>query len=135
MLSFFPGPYPNEFLPGIFLRYHLHSGNLSIRQTNLELFGKHKSLIASFPSNLNYLYNQLNNDSLSPDYFINFHTMLPIYKPFLSQKRTEEIIHQMEVGDTVEVPLLLGEISGNLGKNTNLKYCFYSLKLLIKLKR
>lgn len=40
MLPFFSDPYPDELLYSAFARYHFYSGNIDLKDTLMELFGK-----------------------------------------------------------------------------------------------
>lgn len=75
------------------------SGNLSIKDTVQELFGKTRirSPFSDMPSALSSLHLRLHEDTLiTPDKLINEHTFFPIYKPFLSEDRANRAIQLMK---------------------------------------
>jgi hypothetical protein len=77
-------PYPNESIYNIFVRYDKKTGNNNYYLTAEDLMGNmHSKINFSFCNNLEYLCNELPKGTIYvPEYFINNHTVLPIYKSF-----------------------------------------------------
>jgi hypothetical protein len=98
MLAFFPTPYPDELLYSAFARYHVKSRSIGYKQTMNDLFGNSNlTVIIDLPKRLNTFYALLPEGSLlTPDCLIRDHTLLPLFKPFLSNGRVEEIIQSMK---------------------------------------
>jgi hypothetical protein len=93
MLPFFPTPYPDELFYSVCARYHIWSRNLYIKDTVRDLFGsKTATSIIDFPVNLGNLYKRLSQNSLlTPDRIIKENTLLPFYRPFLSEERVDKM--------------------------------------------
>jgi len=84
-LAYFPTPYPDELLYSVFARYHTRSCNISISQTLQDLFGESNVTLDNLPSRLTDLVDRLPSQSaLTPARFVQEHTMLPYYKPFIA---------------------------------------------------
>lgn len=126
MLGFFPSPYKDEVIFGLFTRYHKLSGNTLLSETLFDLFGDkiNNGTISNIPGRLNYLHSQLNYDQLyTPEYLLDKHTIFPIYTPFLPNNRIQQIIHEAKSGNASKIPPMLGEISGDITKNKYAKFC------------
>lgn len=60
MLPFFPEAYPDELAFSIFARYHYLSGNISLKDTMIDLFdNKSACAIIDLPNRLDKLCNLL----------------------------------------------------------------------------
>lgn len=118
MLSYFPFPYEDEIFYSWFSRYHVHSGNYFESSTNLDLFNVDKPILnLSFPRRLDYLCSQLpKNLSISSDYIIENHTLIPFFKPFILEENLDSICHVMK---TTENVTFLGNINRMLGVSAN----------------
>ncbi|MBK5493199.1 TniQ family protein [Bacillus sp. TH13] len=99
MVVYFPTPYVNELLYGVMLRYHVHLASMSRMRTMLELFSDDKkSSIIDFPNNLDCLLGGIPNKptNLTTEYFIQNHTTIPFYKPFLTSIKYTRVIETMK---------------------------------------
>lgn len=123
MLTFFTDPYEDELLYGTISRYHYYIGNIDLKDTLREVFGK-DSIIPSLllSSNLEYLSKQL-GERYNSEYFIKKHTIFPFYAPFLPTKRRNELIEEMKFGTGKSLYTKLGIIAGGLCKKDGIYYC------------
>lgn len=113
MLRYFPSPYPDEIMYSWFSRYDKKSCNESYEVTSMKLFGKKSAYLnIYYPIRLDYFIEQL-PDSWNMTYMdiINEHTIFPLFKPFMSKKRADDVINNMRDGDT-------RRLSGQIGLNT-----------------
>lgn len=84
-LAFFPTPYEDEDFKSLIYRYHIRSCNVNIGYSIEELFNVKTHRLPHFPRNLDYLVKKLpDNHLVTSDYFIEKHTLLALYLPFLS---------------------------------------------------
>lgn len=100
MARYFPMPYPDESIYSIFARYDKDTGNDNYFATVKALIGKMYSTINySFVNGLDFLCQQLPETSnYIPEYFINKHTLLPMYKPFILESRYLNAINNLKCG-------------------------------------
>ena len=120
MLSFFTDPYPDELLYSVFARYHFYSGNIDLKDTLTELFGKN-SAIPSFEigSHLRFLCNVLGG-SYSPDRLIQEHTIFPFYAPFLPGNRKRELLKDITSSDGKGIYTKIGIVAGSICKKDSI---------------
>jgi hypothetical protein len=125
MISFFPEPYKDEILYSLIARYHYYIKNNDLKDTLNEVFDTENTIATlEFPAKLYYLENALPKElGFSCEYFINNHTIFPVYEPFLPEKRKVEIQHTMKFEDGKGIKAKIGMIAGSIGKNENLIYC------------
>lgn len=123
MLSFFTDPYPDELLYSVFARYHFYSGNIDLKDTLAELFGKN-SAIPSFEigSHLRFLCNVLGG-GYSPDRLIQEHTIFPFYAPFLPSNRKGELLKDITSSDGKGIYTKIGIVAGSICKKDSIYYC------------
>lgn len=97
MVSFFPTPYPDELLYSVLARYHMRSANISPKVTLKELVNS-TNAVATFdlPSHIESLISNLPVLSThTAESLIKFHTLYPLYKPFLLPERAKLIYKSM----------------------------------------
>jgi len=123
MLSFFTDPYPDELLYSAFARYHFYSGNIDLKDTLSELFGKN-SAIPSFEigSHLEFLCNALGG-SYTPESLIQEHTLFPFYAPFLPGNRRKELLKDITSSDGKGIYTRIGIVAGSICKKDCIYYC------------
>lgn len=124
MLHFFPEPYEDEIFYSIVARYHYYADRQSLRNTIKDLFGNTTRRPVFFPNNLNYLANQLyNNALLASDYFIEYHTLLPLYHPFITTDKNQELksLIKKDITSLSSINSLLKK--SNIYEYTKLRYC------------
>ncbi|WBW98091.1 TnsD family Tn7-like transposition protein [Oceanirhabdus sp. W0125-5] len=121
MLNFFPQIYQDEILYSVLGRYHMLSGNNSFKDTIRDIFDKDTYIpTIEFPCNLSNLGNYLPYDA---EDIIKGHTLLPIYFPFLPEKRRMKIVENMKNGTGIGIKASTGYLAGSLFKVSGLKYC------------
>lgn len=124
MLAFFTDPYEDELLYSALARYHYYMGDISCKQTLVELFNKFTKLPAiGLPSDLNILSGNLNNKLYNAQYLIDQHTIMPYYKPFLFKNRYEKIERIMNIGRGGDIYSTIGISAGGLFQGNVLRYC------------
>lgn len=124
MLDFFTDPYDDELLYSALARYHYYSGNVSSRQTLIQIFGDSNALPSvAVPSRLVYLANQLANSTYTPEYFISRHTILPYYLPFMDSRRQAEVIHAVKGTGGKGLYTMSGMAAGGICRKVGLYYC------------
>jgi hypothetical protein len=101
MLSFFPKPYPDEILYSILARYHIRSGNMSLKLTMQELLmPTMRSLPADLPCNLDALVAKLALISkITIEAIVQKHTLYPFYAAFLPSERAQQVLQAMRSND------------------------------------
>ncbi len=126
MLPFFPTPYPDELFYGICARYHQRSGNPGFIHTAQDLFGNGRASVAfDLPTNIHELVHRLSPGSPHTVHsFINAHTMLPLYRPFLPIERVEMITLQMAgLVSAGNIHCLAGLTASRIQMLQFLRYC------------
>jgi hypothetical protein len=123
MLSFFTDPYPDELLYSAFARYHYYSGNIDLKDTLTELFGKN-SVIPSFEigSHLGFLCKALGG-GYTPERLIQEHTLFPFYAPFLPGTRKRELLKEITSSDGKGIYTKIGIVAGSICKKDSIYYC------------
>jgi hypothetical protein len=98
-LLFFPTPYPDEILYSVLCRYHSRSGKPSILQTNLELWGKRYGKRLYLPDDIGNIANEIPESAgLTAERLIHENTIFPWLKPFLPEKRGENLLNALTHG-------------------------------------
>ena len=125
MLSVFPDPYPDELFYSVCARL---AGRLVFpcaQHVLAELFGTPDAMVGvDLPSYLEYLVSVLpERHEYSVDQFIERHTLLPFYEPFLERRRAGTIRARMKAGGRQGFQFLLGPKGQNLQKPDQLRYC------------
>ncbi|MED4534172.1 TnsD family Tn7-like transposition protein [Metabacillus fastidiosus] len=122
MLGYFPRFYENELLYSAFARYHIHTGNISSKQTLIDLFNSgHARTYPHIPRNLEYTYNQCKYFNIpSLDKWIFNHTLYYYYLNFSRDETKVELYQLMYKGDgrKKSVPTNV-----TLNNNRYFKYC------------
>lgn len=123
MLSFFTDPYPDELLYSAFARYHFYSGNIDLKDTLTELFGKN-TVIPSFEigSHLKFLCNVLGG-TYNPKSLIQKHTLFPFYTPFMPSNRRKELLKSIISQDGKGIYTKIGIVAGSICKKDGIYYC------------
>lgn len=93
MLAFFPSMYKDELLYSVLARYHKRSGNLTNKDSALDLFGKKKAyIIPDLTTDLEIIYEKVNPFlSSSIDEWINYHTLYNYYTNFTSKEIKQSV--------------------------------------------
>jgi hypothetical protein len=128
MLSFFTDPYPDELLYSVFARYHFYSGNINLKDTLTELFGKNIATPSFEIGNyLNFLCNKLGG-AYTPEGLIKNHSVFPFYAPFLPMERKNELLQDLIWSDGQGIYTKLGIVAGSICKTENIYYCLICLR-------
>ncbi len=125
MLCAFPDPYPGELVYSICARFQERVQYPSLRSTVEDLF-QTKNAIAIFdlPSRLDRLVKGLHLSSCyTTDYFIDNHTLLPFYSPFLPLERLKLIRSEMCGDNGSKIHARLGIVAGSIEMPLYLRYC------------
>jgi hypothetical protein len=122
---FLPEPYPDELLYSILARYHFRSRNNSYKETIKDAFGKSTvCAVIDFPAHLEALCERLpERFAVPPDYFIEHHTLFPLFKPFLPIGRADRIVEMMKGAKGNGIHTTLGVMAGCLPSLRYLRYC------------
>lgn len=125
MITFFTDPFEEEILYSTVARYHYYSGNVDCKDTITDIFGSDSAIpTIAFPSRLEHLSSQLcNNSPYTSHYFINYHTLFPVYAPFLPSVRKSEILNDMKYGNGQGIYTKIGMVAGSICKKEELFYC------------
>ncbi|MFC0215170.1 TnsD family transposase [Paenibacillus chartarius] len=124
-MIYFPSLFPDEILYSAFSRYHRDSGNENHKLTMEDLFGD-TQVCASllFPSHLTSLCDRMPPGSLySPEELIIYHTFLPYYALFISDKRYLEMKEIMKSGKGTSAYMQIGKPASTVKTQQGLRYC------------
>lgn len=127
----FPELYPDEDFRSILFRYHVRSGNYSIKQTSKELFGTINLFHSHIPRMMKKFINCLPiGTGYSIEFFLKYHTLLPFFRPFITKKKydiyMEDIIEGTLAGSrrAYSIPV----VRGNPLLSDEIRYCLECLK-------
>lgn len=98
-LLFFPDPYPDEDFRSIIFRYHIISANETLKDTNLELFGKNSSKYPIFPTKLNTLFERLPfGHPYNMEMLIYQHTWIGLLYSFIGTEKRKDLMKVIKDG-------------------------------------
>ncbi|MEH7076229.1 TnsD family transposase [Neobacillus drentensis] len=125
MIVQFPTPYPDELLYSILGRYHIRSGNVFLKHTMEDLFGKRTvSATALLPSNIRTLVSHLPEyTALSEETLIRKHTLFPLVSAFLPEDRANSIYQAMLSVDGKKIYMQSGVMANSIPQNKVFKFC------------
>ncbi|UTW70535.1 TniQ family protein [Anaerobacillus sp. HL2] len=126
MLAYFPYLYDDELLYGWFARYHVHSTNISPKQTMQDLLLKKNAIaVADLPTNINKIYENISHFKDSkPLKWIKDHTLYRYYTAFSDEDVKNRVIQTMLLGtEPRSIHLLLGIMGSSIKDNNYFKYC------------
>lgn len=125
MLSFFPTPYPDEILYSVLARYHVRSGNLSLKITLSELFGSTTvTATVDLPAHLKALARNLPPRSkYTVESILRQHTLYPLYAPFMPSSRAELIATSMMEHIWGDIHARAGIMASSVKTPSNLRFC------------
>ncbi|MBP2643842.1 MAG: hypothetical protein H6Q67_1729 [Firmicutes bacterium] len=124
MLNFFTDPYEGELLYSTIARFHHYSGAVSKKETLIQIFGDKNALPSiNVPCRFEYMTGQLKNNSYSAEYFINKHTVLPYYLPFMDQQRKNQVINAIKGDGGKSLFTMIGMAAGGICRKYGLYYC------------
>lgn len=124
MNLYFPEPYEDEILYSTIARYHYYVGNNNTKYTIRELFGTEAIIpTIELTSNLKKFCKYIGNSIYNLDYFINKHTNLPFYAPFLKLDNRVNIREMMINSDGKGIYAKIGITAGGICTKRGLYYC------------
>ncbi len=123
MIAAFPDGYPDELLASIIARYRAWSGIYSWKQLASELLDG-STAIMDLPAHLGALVRALPPDCVhTADEFIDAHTLLPYYAPFLPPSR-ERRVRRMMLSDSGDgIAVVVGVVASGVARPAVLRYC------------
>ncbi|WML42638.1 TnsD family transposase [Neobacillus sp. PS3-40] len=115
MLAYFPKLYEDELLYSWFARYHVHSANISPKQTMKDLFGTTNAIaIPDLPTHLNEVYGRIKHfDIPSIDQLIKEHTLFRYYTAFQPKHITDSILELMKIGNRLSTVYLMTGVAAS----------------------
>jgi hypothetical protein len=129
LLSFFPPCYEDELLYSVFARYHQRSGNLSFKSTLVDLFNTDSiKAVTDFSSGLGVLTQKI-EPLYNFKYFIENHTLVPYYRPFMEAKIYNNTINLMNSSNANGVHISMGIIQSSISFPKYLRFCTECYKL------
>lgn len=131
MISYFPTPYENELLYSLIARYHYHSGHQSKRETLLKLFGHSRRFDVDLPKGIDSIVKKLKDVSngLTTDYFIEQHTILPLFRHFMEPTRYQKVLLKVKGQNEANFSMrVIRESDDDVRRKDHLYYCKKCLK-------
>lgn len=125
MILQFPTPYPDELLYSVLARYHIRSGNIFLKHTMEDLYGKGTITATAFlPSGIHSLISRLpKNTTLDEKMLIEKHTLYPFYSAFLPEEKGQSIYQAMLSDDGKIIYKQSGIMASSISQNKVFKYC------------
>lgn len=116
MIKFLPKIYKDEIAYSIFARYSALNGNLGYIKISKELFCRNSNNFNIFyPTYIDNFINQLPVEmGITSDNFIKNHTIFPLFKPFMSEKRAELVNKNICHGNSKSLRNRMGIFSGDI---------------------
>ena len=94
MIPFFPTPYPDELWYSVICRYHIRSGNPSVKYSIRELYGaNHINVPVELCGALSSLLEAIPAKALTAKDIIMQHTLYPYYTRFFSNNRKKKCLY------------------------------------------
>jgi hypothetical protein len=124
MISF-PILHEDELFYSCCARYHRNSGNTGTRATVLELFNS-SNVCATilFPSHLQRFCSLLPiENSIDPEYLINYHSLLPYFSPFIPMERFLNVKDHMVFGSGTAITMTMGIAASHVKRKPHLYFC------------
>ncbi|MCK6208358.1 TnsD family transposase [Bacillus infantis] len=125
MITFFPVPYKDELLYSVLARYHIRSGNVSIKATQQDIYGTDSiTAIMDLPSHINRLMGNLPLENhYTPDYLITNHTLYPFYSAFLPFEHASTVKESMIGDNGGSIYNRIGLMASSVKFNQYFKFC------------
>lgn len=126
MLAYFPTIYEDELLYSWFARYHVHSANISPKQTMKDLFGMTSAVaVPDLPTQLKQFYVRIMHfDIQSLDSLIFNHTLFRYYTAFQPESVREKVYQAMVKGNQPGAIHTMTGIAASVVKEwTFLRFC------------
>ncbi|ESU31525.1 hypothetical protein G3A_16280 [Bacillus sp. 17376] len=125
MMTFFPVPYKDELLYSVLGRYHVRSGNVSIKATQKDIYGTDSiTAIMDLPSHIYRIMENLPvGHNYSLEYLITNHTLYPFYAAFLPSEHAAKVKESMIGSDGGSIYNRIGLMASSVKFNHYFKFC------------
>lgn len=125
MMTFFPVPYKDELLYSILARYHVRSGNVSIKATQKDIYGTDSiTAIMDLPSHIYRIMENLPvGHHYTPEYLIANHTLYPFYAAFLPPDHAAKVKESMIGDNGGSIYNRIGLMASSVKFNQYFKFC------------
>jgi len=125
MVTFFPVPYKDELLYSVLARYHIRSGNVSIKATQKDIYGTDSvTAIMDLPSHIYRIMENLPvGHHYTSEYLITNHTLYPFYAAFLPSERAAKIKESMIGDNGGSIYNRIGQMASSVKFNQYFKFC------------
>ncbi len=125
MIEHFPDLYPDEILYSAWARYSDQVRYTTRTDVFRELFERRAlNTVVDLPCHLGSFIDKLpHGHKYGVDYIIDYHTLLPFYRPFLPQERFDRLREQMITGSGQAIHRRAGVASSNIKRSPWLRYC------------
>lgn len=125
MMTFFPVPYRDELLYSVLARYHVRSGNVSIKATQKDIYGTDSiTAIMDLPSHINRIMENLPvGHHYTPEYLITNHTLYPFYSAFLPSEHAAQVKESMIGDNGCSIYNRIGLMASSVKLNEYFKFC------------
>lgn len=125
MVTFFPVPYKDELLYSVLARYHVRSGNVSIKATQKDIYGTDSvTAIMDLPSHIYRIMENLPvGHHYTSEYLITNHTLYPFYAAFLPSERAAKIKESMIGDNGGSIYNRIGQMASSVKFNQYFKFC------------
>lgn len=130
MMTFFPTIYEDEILYSALARYHIRSGNVSLKATLEDIYGK-KSVtsVMELPSNINSIIDNITfGNEYTADIFINENTLYPFYSAFLPLEDAEYAKKSMKGNGGGSIYNKVGLMASSITLDQHFKFCPQCIK-------
>ncbi|MBB6215101.1 hypothetical protein HNQ80_001190 [Anaerosolibacter carboniphilus] len=125
MMTFFPVPYDDEVLYSILARYHIRSGNISLKSTLEDIFSKSSiTSVMDLPSHINRIIKNMPiNTEYTSDEIIEKYTLYPFYTAFLPLAEAAKIKNYMKEEEGGRIYNKIGLMASSISFNQYFKFC------------
>jgi hypothetical protein len=125
VIGYFPTPYPDELFYSICGRFSSRADYPSAKSVFVELFGTATvTAVIDLPNQLENIAVRLpEGTSLAADIFIDRHTLLPFFSPFLPPERVEELRRNMRGSSASAAHMRSGIMASRIPLPSRLRYC------------
>lgn len=125
MIGYFPAPYPDELLYSICARFSNLMQYRGKKSVVRDLFGTENVMaVVDFPSHIDCLIAALPPGcNHTADTFINDHTLLPFYSPFLPLERLELVRRDMHGERGTTISTRIGTVASGIPLPRWLRFC------------
>jgi hypothetical protein len=125
MITFFPVSYEDEILYSIIARYHIQSGNISIKSTLSDLYGCSSiTSVIDLPSHIDKIISNLPIDhQFTSDELIDKFTLFNYYSSFVPPENSETIRKYMKGDNGGSIYNKIGLMASSITLNKFVKFC------------